>query len=204
MPAFTALHRRIVACALALATSTGAAQSDRAQFEQRLEKAGLRFALPAGFVDAGPQKVLTNKLNTMFDAAEPFIVWDIRRKSGGIAAYIDARALGVDLDASKLRAAYPIMFEANARSYCALVSGGSCEVVGALPQDVLVKRYHAEYGMVLQAAPADPALLGGHRIATVVAIAKPSRGLVYLTLAYDAPGDFAKHLASLLYLVTFR
>ena len=173
-------------------------------FDQRLSEAGLVYSPPSGFIDDGPNVVLEKELSKTLESSKPFVVHQIRSSDQKIAAYVDIRVLGIDLNSTALAIGYPIVFESNAAEYCALVSGGPCRVYAKLPSAVVQTDYHADLGMILKAERPRRSRLVGHKAASVIAISKPSRGLIYTTILYDSDAEFDKAYEGLKHMLTFE
>ncbi|MGA2652392.1 MAG: hypothetical protein ABSF28_17790 [Terracidiphilus sp.] len=174
------------------------------EFGKRLSETGLTYSTPSGFVDDGPNIALEKELNETFDSSSPFVVHRIRSTDGMITAYVDIRVLGMDMKNPALAAAYPLVFESNAREYCALVSSSPCSVSTKLPASVVRADYRADLGMVLKANHPDQGRIGGHKKASVIAISKPSSGIIYATIAYDSDSEFERGYQAVRHMLKFK
>jgi hypothetical protein len=174
-------------------------------FKERLSKIGLSYSLPTGFVDDGLNASLEKKPGEKFDSVDAFVVHQIRSIDKKMAAYIDIRVLGgIDLKDPKLAAGYPLVFEANAAEYCAMVSGDSCNVLTKFPTEAVQADYNADFGIVFMAKKPNPKRIGGHKKASLIAISKPSKGLFYITIAYDSDEDFNNNFETIMYSLKFK
>ena len=173
-------------------------------FEKRLSEAGLTYSSPSGFVDDGPNIALEKELTEALDSSSPFVVHRIHSTDGKITAYVDIRVLGMDMKNPALAVGYPIVFEANAEEYCALVSSSPCSVSTKLPAGVVRADYRADLGMVLKADHPSQSRIGGHKKASVIAISKPSSGLFYATIAYDSDGEFERGYQAVRHMLKFK
>jgi hypothetical protein len=173
-------------------------------FGKRLSEAGLAYSLPSGFVDDGPNIALEKELNETFDSTSPFVVHRIHSTDGKITAYVDIRVLGLDMKNSAIAVAYPIVFRANAEEYCALVSGSRCIVSTKLPASVVQGDYRADLGIVLKADHPNKSRIAGHKMASMIAISRPSRGLFYATVAYDSDDEFEGGYQAVRHMLKFK
>ncbi len=184
-------------CGLAIA-------GDDTAFNERLSKVGLSYSLPTGFVENGSNVSLEKELGKEHDSMDPFVVHQIRSIDKKIVAYLDVRVLGgIDLKEPAFAAGYPIVFEANAAEYCAMVLGDDCHVFIKFPTEDVQADYNADLGMVLMANKPNPKRIGGHKKAAIIAISKPSKGLFYITIAYDSDKDFKKNFEPIMYSLKF-
>jgi hypothetical protein len=182
-----------------------AAPINDSTFKERLSKIGLSYSLPTGFLDDGSNVSLEKELGGKLDSVDPFIVHQIRSIDKKMAAYLDVRVLGgIDLKDPKLATSYPFVFEANAAGYCAMVSGDNCYVLTKFPTEAVQADYNADLGMVFMAKKPNPKRIGGHKKAALVAISKPSKGLFYITIAYDSDEDFNNNFETVMYSLKFK
>lgn len=84
-----------------------------------------------------------------------------------------------------------------------MVSGGPCSVLTTLTREAAQADYHADFAMVFNADHPDPRRIQGHKKARVIAISKPSKGIFYLTIAYDSDDEFEKHSKALMQMLSF-
>ena len=181
-----------------------AAPSGDLGFDKRLSETGLTYSSPSGFVDDGPNIALEKELNETLDSSSSFVVHRIHSTDGKITAYVDIRVLGMDMRNPALAVGYPIVFEANAEEYCALVSSSPCSVSTKLPASIVQGDYRADLGIVLKADHPKQSRIGGHKKASVIAISKPSRGLFYTTIAYDSDGEFERGYQAVRHMLKFK
>lgn len=181
-----------------------AAPSGDLGFDKRLSETGLAYSSPPGFVDDGPNIALEKELNETFNSLSPFVVHQIHSSDGKITAYVDIRLLGLDVKNSAIAVAYPIVFEANAEEYCALVSGSQCSVSTKLPASVVQGDYRADLGIILKTDHPHRSRIAEHKNASVIAISKPSRGLFYATIAYDSDGEFEIGYQAVRHMLKFK
>jgi hypothetical protein len=112
---------------------------------------------------------------------------------------------GIDLNNPAMAAGYPVVFESNAASYCALVTGDDgCGVAARFEKKDVQTDYHADFGIMLKANHPNPKLIDGHKYAIVVAISKPSKGLVYTTIASDSAEELERNFEPLMYSLRFK
>lgn len=181
-----------------------AAPSGDLGFDQRLSETGLTYSSPSGFIDDGPNIALELELTETLDSSSPFVVHRISSTDGKITAYVDIRVLGIDMKNPALAFGYPLVFEANAGEYCALVSSSPCRVSTKLPASVVRADYGADLGIVLKADHPNQSRIGGHKKASVIAISKPSSGLFYVTIAYDSDDEFERGYQTVRHMLKFK
>jgi hypothetical protein len=191
-------------CVLAYAGFSLAAPSGDLGFDKRLSEAGLTYSSPPGFADDGPNIALEKELTKTLDSSSPFVVHRIHSTDGRITAYVDVRAFVVDMKNQAIAVGYPIVFEANAEEYCALVSSSPCRVSTKLTASVVQEDYRADLGLVLKADRPNQRRIGGHKEASVIAISKPSRGLFYTTVAYDSDDEFERGYQVVRHMLKFK
>jgi hypothetical protein len=201
-------HEVVIAflfCIVVLCEFSIAAPSNDSAFMERLSKVGLSYSLPTGFLDNGSNVVLEKELGKEFDSVDPFVVHQIHSVDKKVIAYLDIRLLdGIDLKNPKFAAGYPVVFEANAAGYCAMVSGDNCSVLSKFPAEAVQEDYNADLGMVFMAKKPNPKRIEGHKKAALIAISKPSKGLFYITIAYDSDEDFENNFESIMYSLKFK
>jgi hypothetical protein len=173
-------------------------------FDKRLSEAGLTYSSPSGFVDDGPNIALEKELTETLDSSSSFVVHRIHSTDGKITAYVDVRAFVIDMKNQGMAVGYPMVFEANAEEYCALVSSSPCTVTTKLPASVVQEDFRADLGIVLKSDHPNRHRIGGHKKASVIAISKPSRGLFYLTIAYDSDDEFERGYQAVRHMLKFK
>lgn len=181
-----------------------AASADKSDFDKRLSETGLIYSLPPGFVDDGPNIPLEKELNETLDSSSPFVVHQLHSTDGAITIYVDIRVLGLDTKNRAVAIAYPIVFEANAEEYCALVAGSPCTVSTKLPASVVQADYRADFGMVLGADHPNQSRIRGHKKVSVIAVSKPSRGIFYATVAYESDYELEKGFQAVRQMLRFK
>ncbi len=72
------------------------------------------------------------------------------------------------------------------------------------PSEAVKADYDADLGMMFMAKNPDPKRIGGHKKMSLVAISKPSKGLFYITIAYDSDQDFQNYFEPLMYSLKFK
>lgn len=151
-------------CIAAYCRPVIAGSSNDPAFKERLSELGATYALPNGFSDKGPNVSLEKELGKEFDSKNPFVVHQINSIEKNMTAYLDVRVLGgINLKDPALAAGYPIVFEANAAAYCAMVSGDDCYVLNKFPREAVQADYNADFGMIFMAKKPNPKRIGGRK-----------------------------------------